>query len=465
MKIITRFAPSPTGFLHIGGVRTALFNWLFAKNHDGLFKLRIEDTDLKRSTDEAKEAIINGLKWMNLNWDGEIIYQSNKLERHKEIVNQLLQNGHAYKCYCTPEELEEMRNLAKSEKRAPRYNGKWRNLDQDLAPKDISPVIRIKCPQTGSTILNDLVQGEININNSELDDFIIMRSDGTPTYMLSVVVDDYDMEVSHVIRGVDHLTNTIRQQQIYNAMSWNIPIYAHIPLIHGMDGSKLSKRHGALGINTYKEMGYLTEAMLNYLLRLGWSYGDKEIFSRNEAKKLFNIDSIGKSSAKFDVDKLNSLNSIYINNIKNNVLSKYINNMYKDESVTLTNKQLQIITNGLDGIKTRARTLNELKEMTSFYIAETPIPLDKKSKKVLDTDNIELLLKYVPFLEKLEVWTKEKIEENIKKYCNSQNINLGMLAQPLRAAITGKSVSPGLYEVIEVLGKKETINRIKNINI
>ena len=400
MKIITRFAPSPTGFLHIGGVRTALFNWLFAKRHDGLFKLRIEDTDLKRSTDEAKEAIINGLKWMNLNWDGEIIYQSNKLERHKEIVNQLLQNGHAYKCYCTPEELEEMRNLAKSEKRAPRYNGKWRNLDQDLAPKDISPVIRIKCPQTGSTILNDLVQGEININNSELDDFIIMRSDGTPTYMLSVVVDDYDMEVSHVIRGVDHLTNTIRQQQIYNAMSWNIPIYAHIPLIHGMDGSKLSKRHGALGINTYKEMGYLTEAMLNYLLRLGWSHGDKEIFSRNEAKKLFNIDTIGKSSAKFDIDKLNSLNSIYINNIKNNDLSKYIDKMYKDESLTLTDKQLQIITNGLDGIKTRARTLNELKEMTSFYIAKIPIPLDKKSKKVLNTDNIELLLNYVPFLEK-----------------------------------------------------------------
>ena len=310
----------------------------------------------------------------------------------------LLEKGHAYKCYCSPEELEEMRNLAKAEKRAPRYNGKWRNLSSSLAPSDINPVIRIKCPQTGSTILKDLVQGEININNSELDDFIIMRSDGTPTYMLSVVVDDYDMEVSHVIRGVDHLTNTIRQQQIYNAMEWNIPIYSHIPLIHGMDGSKLSKRHGALGINAYKEMGYLTEAMLNYLLRLGWSHGDKEIFSRNEAKKLFNLESIGKSSAKFDIDKLNSLNSMYINNINNKDLSEYINKLYKKDSINLNDKQLKLIINGLDGIKARARTIIELKEMTSFYTAKTPIPLDKKSQKVLNSENIKLLLTMHPFL-------------------------------------------------------------------
>ncbi len=464
MKIITRFAPSPTGYLHIGGVRTALFNWLFAKKHGGLFKLRIEDTDLKRSTTEAKKAIIDGLEWMDLKWDGDIIYQSERLERHREIVDILLEKGHAYKCYCSPKELEEMRAQAKAEKRAPRYNGKWRNLSSSLAPSDVNPVIRIKCQQTGSTILKDLVQGEINIKNTELDDFIIMRSDGTPTYMLSVVVDDYDMEVSHVIRGVDHLTNTIRQQQIYNAMEWDIPIYSHIPLIHGMDGSKLSKRHGALGINAYKEMGYLTESMLNYLLRLGWSHGDKEIFSRNEAKKLFNLESIGKSSAKFDIDKLNSLNSMYINKIDNKDLSDYINKLYKKDSINLNDKQLKLIINGLDGIKARARTIIELKEMTSFYIAKTPIPLDKKSQKVLNSENIKLLINYAPFLEKLEEWTKNKIEENIKSYCNSININLGKLAQPLRAATTGKSVSPGLYEVMEVLGKEETLNRIQNIN-
>lgn len=464
MKVITRFAPSPTGFLHIGGVRTALFNWLFAKNNGGLFKLRIEDTDLKRSTEEAKQAIINGLKWMNLNWDGDIIYQSQRQERHKEIVNKLIENGHAYKCYCTPEELEEMRALAKSQKKAPRYNGKWRDLNPDLAPKDIKPVIRIKCPQTGTTKLKDLVQGEININNSELDDFIIMRSDGTPTYMLSVVVDDYDMEVTHVIRGVDHLTNTVRQQQIYNAMTWNLPIYAHIPLIHGMDGSKLSKRHGALGVNTYSEMGYLKETMLNYLLRLGWSHGDKEIFTKDEAINLFNLESIGKSSAKFDIDRLNSLNAHYINNCDNNELSEYINIYYNKEGINLTNKNKELIINGLNGIKARARTLIELKEMTSFYVVSSPIPLDEKSKKVLNTENIKLLKNYVPYLEKIDNWTEKEIEENIKSYCINYGINLGKLAQPLRAAITGKSVSPGLYELMEVLGKKETIDRLLNIN-
>ena len=313
MKVVTRFAPSPTGFLHIGGVRTALFNWLFAKNNNGLFKLRIEDTDIKRSTDEAKEAIIDGLKWLDLNWDDDIVYQSERIVRHKEIGKELLKLGHAYKCYCSPEELADMRALAKKEKRAPKYNGKWRDMAPSEAPKDVKPVIRIKCPQTGVTEINDVVQGKIVINNSELDDFIILRSDETPTYMLSVVVDDYDMEVTHVIRGDDHLTNTLRQKQIYTSLNWNLPIFAHIPLIHGMDGAKLSKRHGALGVEAYSDMGYLPEAMLNYLLRLGWSHGDKEIISREEAIKLFNLEAIGRSSAKFDLDRVSSLNAVYIN--------------------------------------------------------------------------------------------------------------------------------------------------------
>jgi len=464
MKIITRFAPSPTGFLHIGGVRTALFNWLFAKKHKGLFKLRIEDTDLKRSTDEAKQAIIDGLNWMKLDWDGDIVYQSKRLDRHKEIVETLLKKGHAYHCYCSPEDLTAMREKAKLEKRAPKYNGNCRNLAPNSFPKDINPAIRIKCPQEGTTTLKDIIQGEININNSELDDFIIMRSDGTPTYMLSVVVDDHDMEISHVIRGDDHLTNTIRQQQIYNALDWVKPIYSHIPLIHGMDGGKLSKRHGALGVNNYEEMGYLTEAMLNYLLRLGWSHGDKETFSREEAIKLFNLESIGKASAKFDIDRLNSLNGSYINNLNNNELINLINKMYKEESINLKEEQLKIIKNGLTGIKARARTLIELKEMTSFYITPIPIPLDEKSKKILNLENIELLKDYSSFLKNIKIWKQNNIEENIKNYCNNKNINLGKLAQPLRAATTGKSVSPGLYEVLEVLGKEETLKRILNIN-
>ena len=464
MKVVTRFAPSPTGFLHIGGVRTALFNWLFAKHHDGLFKLRIEDTDVKRSTNAAKEAIIDGLKWIDLNWDDEVVYQSKKIQRHVEIGKKLLDMGHAYKCYCSPEELAEMRELAKKEKRAPKYNGKWRNRDVSEAPKDINPVIRIKCPQSGTTTINDIVQGKITINNSELDDFIILRSDNTPTYMLSVVVDDYDMDITHVIRGDDHLTNTMRQKQIYTSLSWDLPIYAHIPLIHGMDGGKLSKRHGALGVDAYSAMGYLPESMLNYLLRLGWSHGDKEIISREEAIKLFNLEAIGRSSAKFDLDRLSSLNAIYINQTSNNELALIVKDIFQKKDVVVDDKKLLLLKNGMNGLKTRARTLNELAEMCSFYIEEAPISLDEKSKKVLNSDTIKLLKNYHEHLSKLEIWKQNNIEENIKLFCEANNLNLGKVAQPLRAATTGKSVSPGLYELMEVLGKMETLSRLIKIN-
>ena len=464
MKVVTRFAPSPTGFLHIGGVRTALFNWLFAKHHDGLFKLRIEDTDVKRSTNAAKEAIIDGLKWIDLNWDDEVVYQSKKIQRHVEIGKKLLDMGHAYKCYCSPEELTEMRELAKKEKRAPKYNGKWRNRDVSEAPKDINPVIRIKCPQSGTTEINDIVQGKITINNSELDDFIILRSDNTPTYMLSVVVDDYDMDITHVIRGDDHLTNTMRQKQIYTSLSWDLPIYAHIPLIHGMDGGKLSKRHGALGVDAYSAMGYLPESMLNYLLRLGWSHGDKEIISREEAIKLFNLESIGRSSAKFDIDRLSSLNAIYINQKSNNELALIVKDIFQKKDVVVNDKKLLLLKNGMNGLKTRARTLNELAEMCSFYLEEAPISLDEKSKKVLNSDTIKLLKNYHEHLSKLEIWKQNNIEENIKLFCEANNLNLGKVAQPLRAATTGKSVSPGLYELMEVLGKMETLSRLIKIN-
>ena len=464
MKVVTRFAPSPTGFLHIGGVRTALFNWLFAKHHDGLFKLRIEDTDVKRSTNDAKEAIIDGLKWIDLNWDDEVVYQSKKIQRHVEIGKKLLDMGHAYKCYCSPEELTEMRELAKKEKRAPKYNGKWRNRDVSEAPKDINPVIRIKCPQSGTTEINDIVQGKITINNSELDDFIILRSDNTPTYMLSVVVDDYDMDITHVIRGDDHLTNTMRQKQIYTSLGWDLPIYAHIPLIHGMDGGKLSKRHGALGVDAYSAMGYLPESMLNYLLRLGWSHGDKEIISREEAIKLFNLESIGRSSAKFDIDRLSSLNAIYINQKSNNELALIVKDIFQKKDVVVNDKKLLLLKNGMNGLKTRARTLNELAEMCSFYLEEAPISLDDKSKKVLNSDTIKLLKNYHEHLSNLEIWKQNNIEENIKLFCEANNLNLGKLAQPLRAATTGKSVSPGLYELMEVLGKMETLSRLIKIN-
>jgi len=464
MKVITRFAPSPTGYLHIGGVRTALFNWLFAKNNNGLFKLRIEDTDIKRSTNEAKEAILNGLKWLDLNWDEEEIYQSKRIERHKQVGKELLKLGHAYKCYCSPEELAEMRNKAREEKRAPKYNGKWREKNESEAPKDIKPVIRIKCPQSGMTSINDVVQGEVSIKNNELDDFIIMRSDGTPTYMLSVVVDDYDMGITHVIRGDDHFTNTFRQKQIYNALNWKIPIYAHIPLIHGMDGGKLSKRHGALGVESYDEMGYLQDSMLNYLLRLGWSHGDKEIISREEAIKLFNLDAIGKSSAKFDIERLTSLNAHYIENKDNEELVMLVKEFYLNKkNININNDDLSLIKNGMNGIKSRARTINELSEMCSFYIDKSPIKLDEKSKKILNDENIALLKLYHKELSKLETWKRKEIEEDIKKYCENNNLNLGKLALPLRAATTGKSVSPGLYELMEVLGKTETLARIIDI--
>ena len=460
MEIVTRFAPSPTGHLHIGGVRTALFNWLYAKSNNGKFKLRIEDTDLKRSTEDAKKTIINGLKWLNLNWDDEIVYQSKRLSRHTEIGIKLLESGHAYKCYSTPEELKAMREEAIKNKLPPKYNGYWRERDLKLAPSGVKPVIRIKSPIKGKTILKDLIQGTIEVSNSELDDFIIIRSDGTPTYMLSVVVDDYDMKISHIIRGHDHLTNTLRQQHIYNALGWNIPIHAHIPLIHGSDGSKLSKRHGALGIEAYNEQGFLVNTMLNYLLRLGWSHGDEEIISIENAIKWFNVESIGKSPAKFDIERLNSLNSHYINVMGDSEVIKIITDSYAKKGEIIQKDKLHILKNGIKGLKSRARTTVELTNMSSFYIEETPISLDEKSKKILTDQNCILIKEYVIYLELIKNWNEKSIEENIKSFCNDKKINLGKLAQPLRAALTGKSVSPGLYEVILALGKTETINRI-----
>ena len=460
MEIVTRFAPSPTGHLHIGGVRTALFNWLYAKSNNGKFKLRIEDTDLKRSTEDAKKTIINGLKWLNLNWDDEIVYQSKRLSRHTEIGIKLLESGHAYKCYSTPEELKAMREEAIKNKLPPKYNGYWRERDLKLAPSGVKPVIRIKSPIKGKTILKDLIQGTIEVSNSELDDFIIIRSDGTPTYMLSVVVDDYDMKISHIIRGHDHLTNTLRQQHIYNALGWNIPIHAHIPLIHGSDGSKLSKRHGALGIEAYNEQGFLVNTMFNYLLRLGWSHGDEEIISFENAIKWFNIESIGKSPAKFDIERLNSLNSHYINVMGDSEVIKIITDSYAKKGEIIQKDKLHILKNGIKGLKSRARTTVELTNMSSFYIEETPISLDEKSKKILTDQNCILIKEYVTYLELIKIWNEKSIEENIKSFCNDKKINLGKLAQPLRAALTGKSVSPGLYEVILALGKAETINRI-----
>ena len=460
MEIVTRFAPSPTGHLHIGGVRTALFNWLYAKSNNGKFKLRIEDTDLKRSTEDAKKTIINGLKWLNLNWDDEIVYQSKRLSRHTEIGIKLLESGHAYKCYSTPEELKAMREEAIKNKLPPKYNGYWRERDLKLAPSGVKPVIRIKSPIKGKTILKDLIQGTIEVSNSELDDFIIIRSDGTPTYMLSVVVDDYDMKISHIIRGHDHLTNTLRQQHVYNALGWKIPIHAHIPLIHGSDGSKLSKRHGALGIEAYNEQGFLVNTMFNYLLRLGWSHGNEEIISIANAIKWFNIESIGKSPAKFDIERLNSLNSHYINVMEDSEVIKIITDSYAKKGEIIQKDKLHILKNGIKGLKSRARTTVELTNMSSFYIEETPISLDEKSKKILTDQHCILIKEYVTYLELIKIWNEKSIEENIKSFCNDKKINLGKLAQPLRAALTGKSVSPGLYEVILALGKVETINRI-----
>lgn len=461
--VVTRFAPSPTGFLHIGGARTALFNWLFARHHGGAFRLRIEDTDRKRSTDAAVEAILDGLRWLELGWDGEVAHQFQQAACHAEVAHSLLAAGKAYHCYCTPEELTEMRALARAEGRPVRYDGRWRDRDPAEAPAGAKPVIRLKAPQTGEMVIDDQVQGRVTVGHDQLDDMVLLRADGSPTYMLAVVVDDHDMAVSHVIRGDDHLTNAFRQTLIYQALGWPTPAFAHIPLIHGPDGAKLSKRHGALGVDAYRDMGYLPEALRNYLLRLGWAHGDDEIISTEQAIAWFDLDGVGKSAARFDFAKLDNLNGHYVREADDTRLVEAIAPRLESAiGQPIDDTGTARLRRGMGGLKTRARNLNELAENALFYVAARPLTLSSKAAKMLGDDGRQYLTDVLPQLEAVTEWTEANLEASVRQTANQRDLKLGKLAQPLRAALTGSNSSPGLFEVMEILGRTECLARISD---
>lgn len=465
MAVVTRFAPSPTGFLHIGGARTALFNWLFAKHHGGEFLLRIEDTDRKRSTPEAIDVILEGLRWLELNWDRDTYFQSQRAERHAEAAHQLVARGRAYHCYCSAEELAEMREAAKREGRSMRYDGRWRDRDPSEAPDGVAPVVRLKAPLEGVTVIDDQVQGPVRTDNSQLDDMILLRSDGSPTYMLSVVVDDHDIGVTHVVRGDDHLTNAARQTQLFLALDWEPPTFGHIPLIHGADGQKLSKRHGALGIDAYREMGYLPAALRNYLLRLGWSHGDDEIISTEQAIEWFDLANVGKSPSRIDFAKLEHVNQQYLRQTDAaalvDLLLPRLTSGTDDAIGEAVRARLEA---GIGGLTERAKSLNELADMARFYAYAPAYPLENaKAAKLLDGDGLTYLADFSNTLASLDGWTHDSLEQAARDFAAAQDIGLGKIAQPLRAALTGSNASPGIFEILQILGKVEAIARLSAV--
>jgi glutamyl-tRNA synthetase len=459
-KVVTRFAPSPTGFLHIGGARTALFNWLFARHHGGEFHLRIEDTDRARSTEPAIAAILDGMTWLNLNWDGEVVYQFSRAARHAEVAHALLAAGHAYRCYATPEELTALREEQRAARQPMRYDGRWR--DRTDWPNDADYVIRLKAPREGSVTIDDQVQGPVTVNNAELDDFVLLRSDGTPTYMLAVVVDDHDMGVTHVIRGDDHLNNAFRQLALIRAMQWPEPVYAHIPLIHGADGAKLSKRHGALGVDAYRdELGLLPEAVENYLLRLGWGYGDAEIISRDEAVQWFELAGVGRSPSRFDMKKLENLNGQYLRAADDGRLVALITGRVAAAlGRELADSDTALLQRTMPELKKRANNLNDLAASSLFYLRSRPIPMDEGAAKLLASATPGLLDRARARFAAQDDWTAAVLEQVARELAESEAAKLGQIAQPLRAAVTGSAQSPGLFEVLEVLGRQEVLGRI-----
>lgn len=462
MTIVTRFAPSPTGYLHIGGARTALFNWLYARNTGGTFRLRIEDTDRQRSTPAAIDAILEGMQWLGLNWDGEVVYQFSRAERHAEVARQLLAQGRAYHCYASPEELEAMREDQRKAGKPIRYDGRWRDRPAGDAKPNVPPVIRLKAPQSGETIIRDKVQGDVRFSNEVLDDFILLRSDGTPTYMLSVVVDDFDMGVTHIIRGDDHLTNAARQRQIIDAMGWPEPVYAHLPLLHGEDGQKLSKRHGALGIHEYKDLGYLPEAMRNYLLRLGWSHGDDEMISTEQAIAWFNLDNIGRSPARVDFKKLDNLNGHYMRNASDAMLADATLALLSSKGTVVPPDMTAKLVAAMPGLKERAKTLVELADGAYYLLARRPLSLDDKAKKLLTPEARAVLGGVATALDATTDWSAASLDAATRAFAEANGLKLGSVAQPLRAALTGRSTSPGIFDVLVVLGRAESLGRIKD---
>ncbi|MCK6417424.1 MAG: glutamate--tRNA ligase [Alphaproteobacteria bacterium] len=464
MTIITRFPPSPTGLMHIGTARTALYNWLFARRHGGKMLFRIEDTDRARYDTAHVDAIINGMKWLELDWDGPVVSQFEQRNRHADVAHELLKRGEAYYCYCSPDELEEMRQKAMAEGRPTFYDRRWRHRSAADAPKDIKPVIRIKAPLPGGTMtVADKVQGDVSVAHEQLDDFIILRSDGTPTYMLSVVVDDHDMGVTHVIRGDDHLNNTFRQNIIYNAMGWTQPVYAHLPLILGPDGAKMSKRHGAASVEEYAKMGYLPEAMRNYLLRLGWSHGDDEIISTEQAIAWFNLEHIGQSAARFDFAKLENLNAHYIKQCDPQRLINLTRPFYANvPHVTLNDEGLARVRQGIDELKSRSKTLIEFAFESAFYLKSAPIDLDAKAQEILQKADPAILKRLQDDLTTLPEFTAASIEDICKKIAQDlADGKLGMVAMPMRAALTGRAASPSIFPAAAILGREEVLRRLR----
>lgn len=455
---VCRLAPSPTGYMHIGTARTALYNYLFAKRHQGKFLLRIEDTDRERSTPEATQAIFDGLTWLGLHWHGEPVMQFSRAPRHAEVAHQLVKEGKAYFCYCSPEELAEMREEQKNAGQPMRYDGRWRNRSADEAPAGVKPVIRIKAPQEGETVVIDAVLGEIRVKNEQLDDMILLRSDGTPTFHLSVVVDDADMGITHVIRGNDHMTNTFRQLQIYHAMGWKEPVYAHLPMIVNDQGQKLSKRHGAVGVRDFAQMGYLPEALRNYLLRLGWGHGDDEIISDEQAVAWFNLEGISKSPARFDFNKLNALNAHYLQLADNahllELLKEFIPTAPSPEDA-------QRILKGMTSLKSRAKTLVELAEGAKVYCLAHPLVYDEKATAVLDSATVEMIKNLAERLATVNDWQAPALEECVRSFADENGLKLGKVAQPLRAALTGTIVSPPIFEVAEIFGREIVLQRLR----
>ena len=462
--VVTRFAPSPTGFLHIGGARTALFNWLFARHNGGKFLLRIEDTDRARSTEPAIEAILDGMRWLGLDWDGDTVFQFARAARHAEVAHAMLESGHAYRCYATPEELAELREQQRAAKLPMRYDGRWRDRDPGDAPEGTPYVIRLKAAREGESVIEDRVQGRVVVRNAELDDMILLRSDSTPTYMLAVVVDDHDMGVTHVIRGDDHLNNAFRQLGIIKAMGWPEPIYAHVPLIHGADGAKLSKRHGALGVDAYRdEMGLLPEAVCNYLLRLGWGHGDAEIISREQAVEWFDLANVGRSPSRFDFKKLENLNAHYIREADDARLAALVKPRVETRlGITIDTDGETLLSAAMAALKPRAKTLDELAEGALFLFETRPLSLDEKAATLLEGGAIALLEKTGEALQGIVDWSVPALEEAVRQVAEDAGIGLGKIAQPLRAALTGRATSPGIFDVLVLLGREESLGRISD---
>ncbi len=462
--VVTRFAPSPTGFLHIGGARTALFNLLFARHHGGKFLLRIEDTDRARSTQAAVDAILDGMRWLDLDWDGDPVMQFARAGRHAEVARALLASGHAYRCYATPEELETMRAEQRAAKLPLRYDGRWRDRDPGDAPADAPFVIRFRAPKDGSVTINDRVQGNVTVANAELDDMVLLRSDDTPTYMLAVVVDDHDMGVTHVIRGDDHLNNAFRQLALIRALEWPEPVYAHIPLIHGSDGAKLSKRHGALGVDAYRdEMGMLPEAVGNYLLKLGWGHGDDEFIDRAQAIEWFDLDGIGRGPARFDPKKLESVNGHYLRLADDARLVDLV--APRIEALldrALDDGERTLLQRGMAELKLRAKDLDELAASSLFYFRARPIAMDAGAQKLLDAGAIDVLEAVQLALAGVD-WSAPVLEAAVRQVAENRGLKLGKVAQPLRAAVTGSATSPGLFEVMDLLGRDQALGRIDDV--